>query len=361
VVVGSEAPATDAARAAAFGDRIAGLLNESMLALMISVGHRTGLFDVMAMLPPSTSHEVADAAGLDERYVREWLGAMTVGRIVEHDGEAKTYRLPAEHAAFLTRAAGNDNLAMQAQYVSLLGGVEDDVVRCFREGGGVPYSRYARFQELMAEDSAMVHDANLLDATLPLVDGLADRLREGIDVADVGCGAGHALNLMAAAFPASRFVGFEISDEAIEAGAREAASMDLTNVRFERRDAASLDGKERFDFITTFDAVHDQARPDLVLAGIAASLRDDGVYLCVDIAGSSEVANNLEHPIAPYVYTFSTMHCMTVSLAEGGMGLGAAWGRELALAMLAHAGFTDVRVEDVEGDPINHYYIARKG
>ena len=101
----------DEAKAEEFGGRMVELLNNSLLCLMTSVGHRTGLFDVMATLPPSTSEEVAGKAGLNERYVREWLNAMTVGRFVEYDAANKTYLLPPEHAASLTRAAGPGNLA----------------------------------------------------------------------------------------------------------------------------------------------------------------------------------------------------------------------------------------------------------
>lgn len=134
----------------------------------------------------------------------------------------------------------------------------------------------------------------------------------------------------------------------------------LTNVNFVKRDAVSLDGSESYDFITTFDAVHDQARPDLVLAGIARSLRPGGSYLCVDARASSTLADNLDHPFAPFLYSGSVLHCMTVSLAEGGMGLGSAWGEQLAVQMLADAGFVSVQVEHVEGDWFNNYYIATK-
>ena len=343
-----------------FVERLIGVLNGGMLALMTSVGHQTGLFDTMASLPASTSAQIADAAGLDERYVREWLAAMTTGGFVEHDPGALTFVLPPEHAAWLTRAAGPDNLAVQTQYVSLLARVEDQIVGCFTQGGGVPYSQFPAFQALMAEDSAAVNDAALLDVILPLVPGLPDRLRQGIDVADVGCGSGHALNLMAEAFPASRFVGYDLSEGGLAAGTAEAGRMGLTNVRFVRQDAATIDGSEQFDFITTFDAVHDQARPDRVLDGIARSLRPDGVYLCVDVAGSSTLADNLEHPLAPFLYAVSCMHCMTVSLADGGMGLGTMWGEQTARRMLAEAGFTAVDVQHVEGDIINSYYIVTK-
>jgi SAM-dependent methyltransferase len=344
-----------------FAERMLRTMNEAAVALMVSVGHRTGLFDVMAGMPAATSAEIASRAALDERYVREWLAAMTTGRIVEHDGATGMYVLPAEHAAWLTRAAGMENLAIGMQYIGLMAQVEDQIVECFRHGGGVPYSAFPRFQAVMAEDSGAVQDATLIDVRLPLVPGLVDRLKDGIDVADVGCGSGHAVNLMAAAFPRSRFTGFDLSREGIAAARAEAGRQGLENARFEERDAAHLGEVARFDFITTFDSVHDQARPDLMLAGIATALRPGGVYLCVDTSASSQLAENLGHPLGPFLYTVSCMHCMTVSLADGGMGLGAMWGEQTARRMLGEAGFTSVETRRVDGDIVNSYFIATKG
>jgi SAM-dependent methyltransferase len=350
---------------AEFAERMNRMLNEASLALMVSVGHRTGLFDVMAEMPEATSAEIASRASLDERYVREWLAAMTTGRIVEHDGAAGTYALPAAHAAHLARAAGPDNLATGMQFIGLLAQVEDQIVDCFRRGGGVPYPAFPRFPEVMAENSGAGYDAALTGVILPLVPGLTGRLGEGIDVADVGCGSGHAVNLMAAAFPRSRFTGFDLSDAAIAAARQEAARTGLRNARFEIRDAAqfgenSQNGENAgFDLITTFDAVHDQARPDLLLAGIARVLRPGGIFLCVENAASSELAGNLEHPRGPFLYTVSCMHCMTVSLADDGMGLGAMWGEQTARKMLAEAGFTSVEIAHLDGDD-SAYFIAGK-
>ena len=343
-----------------FAERMLRTMNEAALALMVSVGHRTGLFDAMAGMPAATSAGIASAAGLDERYVREWLAVMTTGRIVEHDSAAGTYRLPAEHAAWLTREAGMQNLATGMQYIGLMAMVEDQIVECFRHGGGVPYSAFPRFQAVMAEDSGAVHDATLIDVTLPLVPGLAARLSDGIDVADVGCGSGHAVNLMAAAFPRSRFTGFDFSAAGIAAARAEAGRRGLENARFEQRDAARLGETARFDFVTTFDAVHDQARPDLMLAGIAAALRPGGIYLCVDTSASSKLADNLGHPLATFLYTVSCMHCMTVSLADGGMGLGTMWGEQTARKMLGEAGFTSVEAKRIDGDIVNAYIIATR-
>jgi SAM-dependent methyltransferase len=344
-----------------FAERMGQMMNDAALSLMVSVGHRTGLFDVMAAMPAATSGEIAARAGPNERYVREWLGAMTTGKIVDHDGATGTFSLPADHAAILTRAAGPGNLAAIAQNVGMVALVEDQIVDCFRHGGGVPYSAYPRLQPIIAETTGAVYDATLIDVTLPLVPGLVDRLGQGIDVADVGCGSGHAVNLMAEAFPRSRFTGFDLSDDGIAAAAAEAGRKDLANARFEKRDAARLGETARFDFITTFDSVHDQARPDRALSGVAEALRPGGVYLCVDVAASSTLSENLDHPLGPFFYTISCMHCMTVSLADGGMGLGAMWGEQKAREMLADAGFASIQTAHVDGDIINTYFIATKG
>jgi cyclopropane fatty-acyl-phospholipid synthase-like methyltransferase len=239
-----------------------------------------------------------------------------------------------------------------------MGSVEDGIVESFKVGGGLPYSAFPRFHEVMAEDSGQTVVAALTDAILPLVPGLTERLEEGMDVLDVGSGSGRALNLMARTFPNSRFTGYDISEEAIARA--EAEAQGLTNVRFEIKDVATLDEKERYDLITTFDAIHDQAKPAAVLEGIARALKPDGVYVMQDIAGSSHVHNNMEHPLGPLLYTISTMHCMTVSLSQNGEGLGTMWGEEKAREMLREAGFAKVEVKQLPHDFANSYYIVTK-
>jgi SAM-dependent methyltransferase len=249
---------------------------------------------------------------------------------------------------------------MQAQYIPLLAQVEQPLVDCFQHGGGVPYSEFPRFQRLMAEDSGAVHDAALIGTILPLVPGLTERLEAGIDVADVGCGSGHAVNLMAQAFPASRFVGYDFSEETIAAARRESEEWELTNTEFVVRDVAELDVEEEYDLVTAFDAIHDQAFPAQVLANIAASLKAGGTFLMVDVKASSHVHENLGLPASTFLYTVSLMHCMTVSLAQGGVGLGTAWGTQTATRMLSEAGFEQVDVKEVETDFFNAYYVATK-
>lgn len=351
--------ALDPTRSQAFGERMLGLVNDGFLSLMLSVGHRTKLFDTLATLPPATSIRIAEAAGLHERYVREWLGAMVTGRIVEYDPVNRTYRLPPEHAAALTRAAGPDNLAELAQLVSLLGQVETAIVDVFRKGGGVDYAAFDRFHDLMAESSRTTLEATLMSRTLPMVPGLIERLEAGSDVLDVGCGQGVAILMLAQRFPRSRFTGMDLSTEAVATARDEATRLNLTNTTFMAADAATLGGPARFDVITAFDAIHDQAAPRRVLRGIHDALRTDGVFLMVDIATSSHLERNLDHPLAPFLFTVSCMHCTTVSLAQGGEGLGACWGEEQARELLAEAGFSSVDVSRVEDDPLNAYYVCR--
>jgi 2-polyprenyl-3-methyl-5-hydroxy-6-metoxy-1,4-benzoquinol methylase len=353
-------PTLNTSQAEAFAERMMGMLNDGALALMTSIGHRTGLFDTMAMIPPATSAQIAEAAGLHERYVREWLGAMVVGRIVDYDTSTRTYSLAPEHAAFLTRAAGADNMALFMQYVPLLATVEDEIVACFKHGGGVPYSRFGRFQEVMADDSNQTVVAALLESILPLAPGMIDRLNAGIDVLDIGCGRGRALSLLAQTFPASRFTGYDLSESALAAAREDSARLGLRNVSFETRDVTEPWGQEQYDLITAFDAIHDQAHPDRVLTNIYEALRPGATFLMQDIAGSSEVQNNMEHPVAPFLYTVSCMHCMTVSLAQGGAGLGTMWGKEKALEMLAEAGFGDVAVHELPHDFQNYFYVTEK-
>lgn len=349
----------DTSKVDALGERLLDVLNKSGLALMLSIGHRTGLFDTMATLPPSTSEEIATAASLNERCVREWLATMLVGEIIHHDPQANTWHLPAEHAALLTREAAPNNFAAFMQYTGQAGTVEDKIVDCFKNGGGVPYSEFGRFHEIMAEDSGQTVIPALFDHIIPLVPGLHEKLEAGIDVLDLGCGRGIALRTMAARYPKSRFHGIDLSPDAVAWANEQAANDGLENVTYEAIDAARFDREDAFDFIVTFDAIHDQARPDIVLTNIARALRPDGVYLMQDIHASSRPHENMDHPAGVFLYTVSTMHCMTVSLAAGGMGLGTMWGRQLATRMLTEAGFRSVQVERLEHDFQNDYYINR--
>lgn len=336
-------------------------LNGGALMLMTSIGHRTGLFDTMAEMEWTDSVELAKQTGLKERYVREWLGAMATGGVIEVD-ESGRYFLPEEHAQFLTRN-GVENLAVFAQYISVLGNVEDEITECFYNGGGVPYGKYTRFHEVMAEDSGMTVLEALEDHILPLIPGLTEELQNGISVLDLGCGRGRAIMKMAELFPQSRFKGFDLSEEAISWARNEAKNRGLKNVEFEIRDASDFDKTaepEAYDFVTTFDAIHDQAKPLAVLKGINRTLKPGGTYMMQDIHSTSHVNTNMDHPLGPTLYTVSTMHCMSVSLAQGGEGLGTMWGREKAQELLQEADFENIEIHRLDHDIQNDYYVMKK-
>lgn len=346
-------------KAEAFSLGLLDTLNKSAIALALSIGSRCGLFEVLAGLPDSTSEQIAAAANLNERYVREWLGTMVTGRVVNYFPDSQTYQLPAEHAAFLTNEA-EYNFATGMQFVPILAGVEDKLVECFHKGGGVPYSAYPRFHEVMAAESAQTVVAALEPHILPLVPSLIEQLQAGIEVLDVGCGSGKAMNVLADKYPNSRFAGYDFSEEAIGRAREEAAAKGLRNVRFEVRDAAAIGETARYDLITSFDAIHDQANPAGMLASIEQALKPDGVYLIQDITGSSYLEKNYDRPASPWLYTISLTHCMTVSLADDGAGLGAMWGEEKCVEMLHAAGFKKVDLHHLEHDFMNTYYVATR-
>lgn len=350
---------SDRAAAEAFSGRVAALLDAGAITAMLSIGHRTGLFDTMAAMPPATSAAIAGEAGLAERYVREWLAVMVTGRIVTFDPARRTYRLPATHAACLTRDAPLGNLAVYSQQVALMGAVQDRVLRCFETGEGMAYGEYPCFHEIMAEDSGQTVTAQLFHGILPLAEGVTARLEAGIDVLDAGCGRGSALLALARRFPRSRFVGYDLCGDAIAFASAAAAAAGLNNLHYAARDLTFYDDAGRFDLITSFDAVHDQKDPQRLIHSLHRALRPDGVYLMQDIGGSAALENNLDFPMAPLLYAVSCVHCTPVSLGQGGAGLGTMWGWETAEAMLRDAGFREIARHVLPHDPMNVWFVSR--
>jgi SAM-dependent methyltransferase len=340
-----------------FAGRLMGMFTSCMLTYMVDIGHRTKLFDAAAE-GPCTSDELAARAGLEERYVREWLGAMATSGIVDYDAATATFTLPPAHAICLT-GTGATNMAPFSQLNTHLAKHVASVATAFREGGGVPYSEYRpEFTDVMDGMGRGTYDALLIDAYVPLVPGLAAQLTTGARVADVACGTGHALVLLAEAFPASTFIGYDLDDEAVERGRSEAAERGLSNVTFEVCDVAGLRVDEPFDVVFVFDALHDQADPTGVLARIHGALVPGGTLVMKEPRVSSNLEDNIGNPAAPLVYSVSTLHCMTVSLAHGGAGLGTAFGEQVARRLIAEAGFVDLVVHEAPGDPIDAVYVA---
>jgi len=350
--------ALDRKRVQDFARRLFGHYTSGMLALMVDVGHRTGLFEAAAK-GAATSRDLADRAGLDERYVREWLGAMVTGGIMEYDPGSRVFTLPPEHAVCLTGTSSR-NLAANSQGLAMLAKRLPAVIECFKSGGGVPYSEFRPdFTEYMDASWRLLYDGLLVKGFLPVVKDLPERLAAGIRVADLGCGTGHAINLMAREYPTSDFVGYDIATDAIERARAEAREMGLSNARFEVADVAHLPAEAKFDLITSFDAIHDQRDPAAVLRSAAAALAPGGVYLAIEPRASSNLEENVKNPFAPWMYGVSVLHCMTVSLAVGGVGLGTVWGEQTARRFLAEAGFGSVEAVDAPG-PQNTIFVCRR-
>ena len=277
------------------------------------------------------------------------------------------FYLPKEHADLITRRAGNSNLGVYTQEIPLLTTCAmEPVLQGFSTGEGVTYHHYPAFYEFMTQLANAKHRAVLVDKFLPSVaEGqLIERLRSGIHVCDLGCAEGIAVMLMAEAFPKSQFMGIDISDESIEKARCEASSKRLRNVSFLCSDAAFLKDNrhflESFDYVTAFDSIHDQTRPLDALINVHAILKQGGLFSMVDIAASSYLSDNRDHPMGPFLYTVSLMHCMPVGLVDGGAGLGMMWGRQGAVKMLNEAGFRMVQVLDIPDDPFNLHFLCKK-
>jgi 2-polyprenyl-3-methyl-5-hydroxy-6-metoxy-1,4-benzoquinol methylase len=368
---GGKRPMTlDMNRKEIFAGRITDILNAGAINLAMAIGYKHRIFDAMETLEkPARDHEIASAAKLDPRYVREWLGVMACGKIIDlitDPPHEDRYCLPPEHACFLTRGAGSSNLGVYTQEIPLLTACAmEPVMDGFRTGQGVPFSRYPDFQDFMAELSNAKHRQVLVDQFLPGVDNgnLISRLKAGIRVCDLGCGQGVALNLMARQFPASRFLGVDNHAQALETARKQALDMKLANVQYHVADAARLkdtpEYAEQFDYILALDAIHDQTRPLDALIGVKTMLAPGGIFSMVDIDASSDHAGNLEHPMGPFLYTVSLMHCMPVGLQDNGTGLGMMWGRDRAVDMLSQAGFESIEVLEMGHDPFNVHYQCR--
>jgi ubiquinone/menaquinone biosynthesis C-methylase UbiE len=341
-----------------FGAKLLQIYTGAMLTNLINIGYRTGLFEAAAA-GPGTIEELSTRSGLHERYVREWLGAMTTCGIFDHDERSGQFALPAARVALLTGDRAANAAPLSGMIVHMSKHVPA-LAHCFEHGGGVGYDAFRpEFTECLDDVWRRIFDEHLIAGFLGRVDGLDARLRAGIRVLDLGCGTGHAINVMASAYPASSFVGFDIAEDAIEAGQREAAEMGLRNAEFAVHDVTRLPPGANFDLVTAFDAVHDQREPVTVLRSVYDALGPDGLFLMIEFKFESDIADNIGNPFAPLYYAMSVMHCTTVSLSAGGPGLGAVWGDQTARAMLKEVGFT--RIERLDSPrPQNCIYVGRK-
>lgn len=327
----------------------------AMVTVLLDLGQRTGLTTALAS-GTATVDQLAERAGCDPRYTREWLGAMVTGGIVEH--AEGIYTLPAEHAMCLVGDTFY-NVAPMSRMVVNAAAHAEPLAAVARSGGGIGV---AEFDDdvvgLIDRLNRPRYDTFLLDTYLPAADGLPALLEGGGRLVDIGCGSGHVACLIGARYPHADILGVDASSEAVARARDRAEQEGLPNVRFEVGDAAALSG--RWDAVTAFDVVHDAANPREILRSVYAALRDDGVFLLYDSGAPSALDEQVGLPWAPFMYGLSLSYCLTVSLSEGGEGLGNMVGRERFEQLLAEAGFSQVRSTQPPGDPMNLIYACRR-
>lgn len=337
-----------------------------LVSLLIHLGDRLGLYEAMAGAGPLTVPELAQrAGGLAERWVREWASSMVAAKLIDHhpdvsgDAAGDRFELTPAGRAVLVDEESSLFTAVGAFDGPMPPDLVDDLTECFRTGIGLPYDRLGPSGAHQTERTlGPWARLALVPVIVPMLDGVEDRLRRGIDVVDVGCGAGVALEALASAFPASRFVGYDPSRHAVDRATAKLASLD--NVSLVHGRAEDLPDEPSFDLALTFDCLHDMTRPDDALAAVRTALRDDGTLLVKEIRCADTLTENLHNPMLAMMFGFSITSCMSSATSEpGGMGLGTVGLPESKLCELADAaGFTSLTRHD-PGEAANVYYEVR--
>jgi SAM-dependent methyltransferase len=334
----------DETRVEAFVERIVDEIGAAVNVPLTVIGARLGLYAAMADGAPVTTAELAERTRTHERYVREWLAAQAAGGYVTYDAAAETYALPPEHAAVLADESSPVYQGGMFQTASAVIQAQDRVADRFRSGDGLGWHEH--HDDLFHGTDAvfgLAYRTYLLQEWIPALEGVEAKLRAGARVADVGCGYGTATVLLAEAFPASTFVGFDYHPESIERARVHAAAAGVSErVRFEIASATGFPG-EGYDLVACFDALHDLGDPVAAAAHVRSALAPDGTWLIVEPQAGDRVEENL-HPLGRIRYSISTLVCTPGSLSQPGRaGLGTLAGEARLSAAIRAGGFSQVR------------------
>lgn len=350
----------DQAKAEAFVGTALANTTAFTVTVLAGLGDRLGLWRALAERGPATSTELAERADIDERYAREWLGAMTTAEYLTYDPATGVFTLPPEHAPVLADEGGPVFFGGTFQMLRGMVTVYDELLEVFRTGGGVPQEAYHQdMWDGMERFTAGWFDNLLIQEWMPALPEVDAALRRGADVADVGCGRGRGLIRLAQEYPDSRFVGIDAYAGTIEAARENIARAGVADrVRIVHADASeAIPGS--YDVIFTFDVVHDAVDPAGLLRQIHDALRQGGRYVCLDINASHRLEENIG-PLGALFHGCSLLYCMTTSLAHGGAGLGTVgFNEEVARTMTTAAGFTGFRRVPLE-NPFNNLYEAQR-
>ncbi|MBE3603713.1 methyltransferase domain-containing protein [bacterium] len=315
-------------------------LGAAMQGALTYIGDRLGIFKALAGAGAVTPAELASRTGLNERYLREWLGAMTAARYIDYDAASARYSMPPEHALILADENSQFFMGGFMQMIVPEVSMAPKLLESFRTGRGLPQSEYPpEVFEAIERGSAPIYRHSLVRKWLPTMPAVEAKLRAGAAALDVGCGSGRAVITLAQAYPKSHFSGYDAHHGSVERARANAAKAGVSErVTFDVVDCTRLP-KSRFDLITCFDVIHDSVDPVGLMRSIRGALKPDGSFLMVEMNVSGKVEENV-NPLGRLIYSASTLYCMTVSLAHGGAGIGALMGEESARALAEEAGFT---------------------
>ena len=342
-------------------EQIFGLLGGALVSGMIYLGDRLGFYRALQSGEPVTSDELARKMGLHERWVREWLQGQAAAGLIDYKGDGRFALSP--EAAFVL-ADENSPLFLAGGFCALPTqmAILEKLPESFKTGLGLPYDALgpegARGVERLL---APWYRTQLVPTALPKLDGVVSKLKAGAKAADVGCGGGIAALEMAKAFPQSRFHGYDISKYALERAEKNKATAGVSNVTFHDASREPMPGDASFDFISTFDCLHDMAHPEVVISAIRKALKPEGTWIIADIHGQPTFEQNLtDNPLAALMYGFSVLCCMSSAMSEpNGAGLGTlGFPEPVARRMVTEAGFTRFKSHDFH-NPINAYYEVR--
>jgi ubiquinone/menaquinone biosynthesis C-methylase UbiE len=333
----------DTAKLDALLARAVGDLSAGYGGVMVSLGHRLGLYKAMAGAGPLSSREVAERSGCAERYVREWLNAQVAGGYVAYHAISGTYELTPEQAFVLAEEDSPAFIPNAWAVPASMWFDEEKAVEAFRTGKGIPWGDHdGRLQCGVAAFYRNAYRASLVSEWLPSLDGVVEKLKAGAHVADIGCGHGHSAMLMAKAFPASRFHGFDSHAASVAEAQRLAAEARIDRVSFAVARADDYPGSG-YDLICFFDCLHDMGDPVAAASHAARALSRDGTVLLVEPFAHDRVEDNVS-PVARLYYAASTAICCAHAISEGGrMVLGAQAGQARLAGVFRKAGFTRFR------------------
>lgn len=345
----------DRARIETFLDRFVGYAAGAMTVALLAVADRSGLLTWLAEHGSGTAESIATGAGLEERYVTEIMSGLAAAGVVEYDADTLVFTMPPEHSLFVADETSPYYMGGWFDMVPAALAQIDGVAEATRNGGGVDFEDFGPgLIRGLDRGNGPSQKVFLVSRWLPAVPELLPILERGARIADVGCGVGTAAILMATAFPESRVVGYDVSADSVAVAAER--SDGIGNVEFEEYSVDAIPTDPPYDLITAFDVIHDLVDPLAGLTRIRDSLAPDGRFLMMEPNLSSSLEENLTDRGA-LMYGISTMHCMTQSLARGGTGLGAAWGRETAAEYAERAGFGGFEPVEAITNKFSAFYV----